>query len=195
MPGKKRARKLIQLRISLMDIKPEIWRRVIVDSSMTLHQLHRVIQIMFEWLDYHLYDFRVGEERFEAPLPEAEGLDSSRVRLTGLALQVGDTFTYLYDFGDDWHHRITVESTSQSIDPAFLPYVLAGERRGPPEDCGGSDGFRRFLRALRNPRHPEHEETRTWVGEDYDPDVFDLQTVRHAAILASAWDQPGRRRL
>lgn len=194
MPEKKRARKLIQLRISLMDIKPEIWRRVIVDSSMTLHQLHRVIQIMFEWLDYHLYDFRIREERYEAPLPEAEGLDSSRVRLTGLALQVGDTFTYLYDFGDDWHHRITVESTSQSIDPAFLPYVLAGERRGPPEDCGGSHGFNRFLKALRNPRHPEHEETRTWVGEDYDPDVFDLQTVRHAVILASAWDQPGRRR-
>lgn len=107
--------------------------------------------------------------------------------LRDLALGTGDEFTYLYDFGDHWVHRIQVERAPEEVDEGWLPFVLGGERRGPPEDCGGTDGFKRFLKAIRDPGEPEHDEFLTWIGGDYDPDLFDLRTVRHAVLLASAW--------
>ena len=184
--------KFIQLKIALADIKPEIWRRVIVSPEMTLHELHRIIQLMLEWWDYHLYEFTVGGKRYQEPLPEAEGEDATKTRLAKLRLSVGDKFTYVYDFGDDWQHTIEVEGFTNVHGADSPPYVIAGERRGPPEDCGGVDGFERFLNAIKDPTDPEHEEYRTWVGEDYHPDVFDLRTVRHAVALVSAWESRER---
>ena len=48
-----------QLRIELAGIRPPIWRRVLVPASFTLEQLHSVIQMVFEWHDAHMHDFRV----------------------------------------------------------------------------------------------------------------------------------------
>ncbi len=186
----KNRKEFVELRVVLADIVPEIWRRVIVPSATTLDELHRIIQLMFEWCDYHLYEFEVSGVKYQAPDAEAEGEDSTRARLSRLGLSIGAEFTYTYDFGDDWVHRIRVESlrVEEALDD--LPYVVAGERRGPPEDCGGPSGFERFLNAMKNPRDPEHDEYRMWAGEDYVPDRFDIGTVRHAVMLATAW---GRR--
>jgi hypothetical protein len=186
----KRKPKHLQLKIWLDEIEPRIWRRILVPAEISLHQLHRIMQMLFEWYDYHLYEFAIGEDRYQEPDPEAEDepKDSTRAQLRDLGLAVGDEFTYLYDFGDHWVHRIRVERAPPRVDGGWLPHVMGGERRGPPEDCGGTDGFERFLEAIRDPADPEHEEYLTWVGGDYDPDLFDLRTVRHAVLLASAWE-------
>jgi hypothetical protein len=184
----KRKRKYLQLRIALEEIAPEIWRRVIVPGEMTLHELHRVIQLLFEWYDSHLYEFTIAGTRYEEPNAEAEGEDATQKRLKDFEWAVGDDFMYVYDYGDDWAHRITIERAPQRPDPGWLPYVMSGARRGPPEDCGGVPGYQRLLEALGDPEHPEHEEYRTWAGDDYDPDSFDVRTVRHAVLLASAWE-------
>ena len=189
-----KTRQEIHLMITLAEIDPLIWRRVIVDASMTLDDLHRVIQLMFEWYDYHLYMFTIGGKRYEAPGEEADGVDAKRTRLSSLHLTAGSTFTYEYDFGDDWHHHVTVESIGPAKEGAILPYVVSGERRGPPEDCGGTGGFEELRDALRNPRHPEHEDMKTWAGKEYDPDRLDILTVRHAVALHFAWAQWDRQR-
>lgn len=185
----KRKPKHLQLRIWLDEIEPQIWRRVLVSTETSLHELHRIIQMLFEWYDYHLYEFAIGDLRYQEPDPEAEDRpkDSTRARLRNLKLAVGDEFTYLYDFGDDWVHRIRVEAVRENVDEGWTPLVIAGERRGPPEDCGGTAGFERFLEAIRDPADPEHDDYVTWVGADYDPDLLDLRTVRHAVLLSSAW--------
>jgi hypothetical protein len=180
----------IQLRIVLVDIKPEVWRRVAISADTTLHELHRIIQLLFEWYDYHLYEFNVAGVRYEYPDAEAVGRDSTRIRISRLGLSVGDEFTYTYDFGDDWLHRIKIESPHESIDSDGLPFVVAGERRGPPEDCGGVPGFERLLEALKDPQDPEHDEYKTWAGEAYLPDTFDVRTIRHALLLSSVWARP-----
>ena len=128
---------------------------------------------MLEWWDYHLYEFAVGGKKYQETRPDAEGEDATKTRLAKLRLSVGDKFTYVYDFGDDWKHTIEVEGFTKVNAADSPPYVTAGERRGPPEDCGGVHGFERFLNAIKDPTDPEHEEYRTWVGENYDPDVFD----------------------
>src|SRR5688500_7754393 len=84
--GRPRIPRDLDLRVTITDIEPPIWRLVRVPDDYTLHQLHRVLQLVFGWLDYHLYDFRVGERRFEAPDPEAEGEDSTAIRLRDLEL-------------------------------------------------------------------------------------------------------------
>ena len=48
-------------------------------TSATLHDLHRTLQEAFGWQDYHLYEFKHGAQRFEAPRnDEATGEDSDR---------------------------------------------------------------------------------------------------------------------
>lgn len=187
--GRKPKPRLLQLRIGLARIDPPIWRRVRVPDAYTLHQLHRVTQMAFGWLDYHLYSFELGERRFEAPHDDAEDEDSTAVRLRDLALSNGARFTYTYDFGDNWVHEIDVESVYIAApiddDPA-LPVLYEGERAGPPEDCGGPRGYAEMLQAVEDPHHPAHKTYLLWL-RDYDPDRFDARTARNNLALAAAW--------
>lgn len=100
-PRSKRAfpRNHLVFDVRIRDIDPVIWRRVSAPEDYTLHQLHRVFQLLFGWLDYHLYDFRAGDRRFEAPDKEAEQEDSTAVDLRALQMSVGSKFEYVYDFG------------------------------------------------------------------------------------------------
>jgi len=52
------------------------------------------------------------------------------------------------------------------------PRYVAGERNGPPEDCGGIPGFYAALAARADPDHPDHDEFVEWLDE-YDPEVID----------------------
>lgn len=186
--GRKPRPRLLHLRITLAEVEPPIWRAVRVPDAYTLHQLHRVIQLAFGWLDYHLYMFEVGDRRFEEPLEEAEDEDSTAVHLRDLALDQGARFTYTYDFGDHWVHAIVVEGVHAAtpVDQPSLPVLYGGERAGPPEDCGGPDGHAELLQALADPDHPEHESFRVWAG-NYDPERFDLRTARNNLTLAAVW--------
>jgi hypothetical protein len=190
--GRKPKPRLLELRITLADIQPPIRRLVRVSDAYSLHQLHRVIQLLFGWLDYHLYSFEIGGRRFEEPLEDAEHEDSTAVRLRELDLSAGARFTYTYDFGDNWVHEIAMEdilaiTPEDEDDEPVLPLLIEGERAGPPEDCGGPGGYAEMLRALRDPHHPEHGDYRVWAG-DYDPERFDVRMARNNLTLAAAWE-------
>jgi len=184
---RRRGPEVLFLRISLKESVPQVWRRVLVHSDTTLQGLHRVIQILMEWQDYHLYEFVIRGERYEEQHDEAEGLDPAPVTLGSLRLEKGERFEYTYDFGDGWEHEIVVERRKRARREFWLPWVEAGERAGPPEDCGGILGFEEFLEALADPEHPEHERYRDWVGADYDPVRFDRRNATHFLRLAEAW--------
>jgi len=47
-----------QLKISLNHIRPQIWRRILVQGIMHLGRLHDVIQVVMGWKDYHMHHFR-----------------------------------------------------------------------------------------------------------------------------------------
>jgi hypothetical protein len=180
----------IVLRVTIARIEPAIWRRVEVPDSYTLHQLHRVFQLLFGWQDYHLYDFRIGERRFEAPDPEARDEPSTKSRLRDFDFQPGDRFIYTYDFGDGWKHEIVVEEVIPAgLDPDAprLPELLGGERAGPHEDSGGPLGYGDMVTALRNRRNAQHRMYRDWAGPLYDPERFDPWLAGRNLVLAAAW--------
>lgn len=178
------------LRVEMREITPPIWRLLRVPDGFTLHQFHRVLQIAFSRLDYHLYAFEFGSRRLEAPHPDSEAEDATGVRLTELGLEPGARFGYLYDFGDGWEHEIVVEALlpmPSDNGPDWSPRLLDGQRAAPPEDAGGVSGYQHVLAALRDPAHPEHEEIRRWTGATYDPEKFDAWSIDHALALAVAW--------
>lgn len=183
------ARQLV-LRVALAHSKPVIWRRIVIPEAFTLEQLHRVIQCAFSWLDYHLYEFRIGDRRFERPEVEAEGENAAQATLASFQLTKGARFTYVYDFGDDWEYEITVEEVAPLPDAEgfkWLPRIFGGERAGPPEDVGGMLGYVDFLAVLKDPKHPEHVEPRKWAPPGSDPERFDLAAADHALTLVCAW--------
>ena len=133
--------KVLQLKIELADIEPVIWRRIVVPSSLTLTELHAVIQGAMGWQNYHLHMFEIGDKRYEIPEddgigPEPGYLDERQYKLDDL-LSAGTDVAYEYDFGDGWRHRVVVEDRRDAVARERVPAVIAGERACPPEDCGG----------------------------------------------------------
>ena len=168
-----------QLKVNLQGIRPPIWRRVLVDGSIRLDELHEVIQAAFGWWNYHLYDFEFDRTRYVIPDLEWDfgppSHDPRRFRLDQLAT-TGTSFTYTYDFGDFWVHKGVVEKLVDAPADVTLPACTGGRRAGPPEDCGGPWGYAELLGILADPTHPDHalrsEWAEEWEGRN-DPDAFD----------------------
>ena len=180
------------LRIALDVIEPPIWRRVLVPSDLTLGELHVVIQAAMGWMDAHLHEFHHGKKRYGVQDEEeidSELRDEDDVRLEQLLKKPGQALAYWYDFGDDWWHTVTLEEL-RAVTPEErdVMHCLAGARACPPEDCGGPHGYAEFLESLGDP----NGDARTWVGPDFDPEVFDLAEtdalVTEAFAPAIAYD-------
>ncbi len=178
----------ILLRATVRDLTPEIWRGLLVPDHYTLQQLHRVLQLSFGWRDAHLYEFSIAGIKYSEPFEDSEGEDARVTPLSTLPLVDGTSFLYEYDFGDDWHVDLHVEGRMPHAEGRDrLPYLLGGERAGPPDDCGGLPGYMELVKVLGDPEHPEHESLRDWVGPDYDPELFDVYAVGNAITLSAAW--------
>ncbi|MDR1626829.1 MAG: plasmid pRiA4b ORF-3 family protein [Spirochaetia bacterium] len=168
------------LRVTLLDIKPQIWRDFQIPGQLSLAELHTVIQDVMGWEDYHMHSFQAGGKIY-GPAPEEAfglGLDQSNeedVTVEGLGLKEKQKFQYTYDFGDNWVHQITVmKILPQAGGSAIL--CLGGKRACPPEDCGGVPGYEDILKVLESPNKKKNRELLDWLG-DYDPEAFDADAV------------------
>jgi hypothetical protein len=180
------------VKVTLVGIRPPIWRRLQVASSINLRRLHDVIQEALGWTQSHLYRFEVGDVEFGEPDPE-DGRPVRSAKATPLrkiAPEAGASFLYEYDFGDSWQHQIVVEKVLPPGSGVAYPRCVAGRRACPPEDCGGVWGYAELLEAIGDPEHPEHEEMLEWVGGAFDPEAFDLRAINEAlaSLGPSPWD-------
>lgn len=172
---------VLQLKVTLLGIKPPVWRRIVVPASTPLDRLHEYIQAAFGWWNYHLYEFEIDGKRYGIPDPDWDygpPVKHARRIVLGNVADVGGSFKYTYDFGDGWQHKITVEKSIPIAPGMTVPACIDGRRACPPEDCGGTWGYEELLRILADPSHPEHEERVMWAGEwgggKLDPESFDL---------------------
>jgi len=168
---------IYQLRIELQYLKPAIWRRVLVPGSIKLSKFHVVILWSMGWQGGHMHEFVIGQTNYGEPDPEFPQappvVREDRVTLQQ-ALGGLKTIRYIYDFGDDWEHKIKLEKTLP-FDPEMKhPQCIAGQYACPPEDVGGVDGYIDFLDAIRNPAHEEHASMLAWIGGGFDPLTFNL---------------------
>jgi hypothetical protein len=84
---------------------------------------------------------------------------------------------YLYDMGDNWQHRIIVEKLKAAEPRALYPQFLGGERRCPPEDCGGIPGYCEFLNNIASKQNKKRQAALDWYGRPYDPDEIGEQQI------------------
>jgi hypothetical protein len=140
------------------------------------------LQICFGWTESHLHSFTINgkdygqSELADDPFMDDEFADESDYTLDELDLKEKQHFTYLYDFGDSWEHKVTVSKIVPAADDERRPRCLGGERSGPLEDSGGIWGYEDMLAILKNPEHEEYEEISDWAG-DHDPEYFDLEEI------------------
>lgn len=175
---------IYQLRIELEHLEPVVWRQVLVPASILLEQLHVVILVAMGWQGGHMHEFVIGYSHYGEPDPDNPYEDppltnEARVRLDK-ALGALKTVRYIYDYGDDWEHKIRVERTLPPAPGMHLPHCVAGANACPPEDVGGVPGYLEFLEAIGDPTHSEHETLTKWIGGPFDPTAFDVDAVNEA---------------
>jgi len=172
-------KRVYQLKITISNIRPPVWRRVLVESHATLGDLHLVIQRLFDWENYHLHDFTIGGGRYGDDWDDqpADLICEHDVLLCDLGLVPKAKFDYLYDFGDGWEHKVLVEAELDPEEGVEYPVCVRGRRAGPPEDCGGPWGYARMLASLADPEDGARNEIVDWLGEPFDPDEFNIHVV------------------
>jgi hypothetical protein len=178
--GAAKNREIYQFKVTLIGITAPIWRRIFVLGDCTLAQLHRVLQVAMGWENYHLYLFRIGGKMYGPPDPDGDDelklIDAKRTRLHSVLPSVGTTFTYTYDFGDNWHHDVLLEAIVMPVPDLTYPLCIAGERNCPPEDVGGIGGYGKYLEAMADPGHQDHQDMMMWRGP-FDSEAFSVEKV------------------
>lgn len=176
---------IYQIKVTLRDSKPSIWRRILVSSNANLGTLHQILQAIMEWNDYHLHAFTVGKTTYSDPAFEMDASDEKRTKLNQIVTGPKFKFTYEYDFGDSWRLELVVEKVLPFDRDQPLPRVIAAERASPLEDSGGVGGYARLVEILKNPEHQEYADMVDWIlGYEepeeefqFDAEAYDLDAI------------------
>lgn len=198
---------ILDMPVAIMKIRLDfenlsVWRRIQVPLFLTFVELHKVIQIAFEWQDYHLHSFYLygdlarRDDRFlNHPGWHPDGMMATRCLVddeealyygdphvtmeveTGKRLKnwMTDKMLYQYDFGDNWIHLIEVEKIRKESEPPFVR-CLDGEGAAPPEDVGGEGRFEYFLEAMADESHEQYDYYREWSEGTFYP-IFNVERV------------------
>lgn len=176
LPAKPRSKstKSYQLRVELKGVKPAVWRRIAVGSTIKLSRLHRILLAVMGWQGGHLHEFNFADAIYGDADEELESgaEDESRVSLVK-ALAGSASFTWVYDYGDFWVHKVKLERIVDLGVPLQTAMCLTGANACPPEDIGGAPGYEEFLEVIRDPQHPEHLAMLQRCGGAFDPGKFD----------------------
>ncbi|SEF14861.1 pRiA4b ORF-3-like protein [Rhizobiales bacterium GAS191] len=131
---------IVQIKVWLLEISPMVWRRVLLPATLTLRELHGVIQVAMGWDGIHLYQFCLRAARYGSWELSASSPD---VTLAALRFRQGTRFLYEYDLNIPWRHEVRIEDRLGSAVGKTYPVCTGGDGACPPEDCGGPVDFMR----------------------------------------------------
>lgn len=176
--------KAYQLKIQIQDSHPPIWRRLIVPAGLSFSQLSILLNETMGWCGYHLSSFEFFHQkiRIEEKVDEFDDWGWNEYEL----LEAGETlideflddekwFTYIYDFGDNWRHRVTIEKVLTDYENNYAQ-IIKYKGDTPYEDCGGIYGYYDLLEILNDTKHPEYEQMKGWT-ENHFTEKFDVERV------------------
>ena len=178
-----------QFKIALVGTEIAIWRRIQVPESYRFWDLHVAIQDAMGWEDYHQHEFRMKTPGKE--LTTVIGIpDKSYTRfgikvLPSWNIRIKKHFSldrpladYLYDFGDNWEHKITLEEILSADISLDYPRCIDGAGACPPEDCGGVVTYNMIIKAVKEPENKEFKELLSSLVKDFDPNKFELSNIK-----------------
>lgn len=183
--GKKKpaAAPIYQLKVDLQEAEPPIWRRIQVPGNITLDRLHTVLQLCMDWEDQHLHQFLIDRTCYSIPSDDdfrqtSRPKNEAHYTLHQLVDKIQPQFQYIYDFGDNWIHQITVEKVLPDEKGKPCPVLLAGQRACPIEDIGGIHNYMHILEVLKDREHEEYEEIAAMLNLDiFEPERFDQADI------------------
>jgi len=130
--GDKDKMRVYQLRVSIIGI-PKIYRIIEASENCTFDDFHETIFDAFDRYDPHLYSFFITKKDtkslhsiYEAPeITHPQNVEdvfgfgtkkkfTAKTRIGEVGLKEKDVFHYLFDFGDEWWHRIRVQSIKET---------------------------------------------------------------------------------
>ncbi len=172
---------IYQLKVTLQGLQPPIWRRILVDDSVSLDKFHIILQIVMGWTNSHLHQFVANGKLYGMMETDAffddEMEDEKKFRLRDILKKEKDSLIYEYDFGDSWIHEVMLEKIMPYDPDVAVPMCIEAERACPPEDVGGVWGYFDFLEAMKDPSHPSHESYKEWVDGSFDPSEYEMDVV------------------
>ena len=140
--------RIVQLKVRLLGLSHMIWRRVLTPESVTLRELHDILQVGMGWDGIHLYYFDSHAVRYVSLELHGEGPDISFSRFR---IRAKDRFSYLCDMGDCWEHEVRIEQFLEWKSRRTHAVCTGGSSACPPEDWGlpamarRGDGLRRLV--------------------------------------------------
>lgn len=172
------------LRITLRDVEPDVWRRVLVPGSAKMGALAEMLLAAMGWNNSHSHVLRVGTTQYVPDIDElddddddeGEAVDEKDVTVLDALRQV-ERFTLEYDFGDGWEHDVQVEELAWYPKGLKFGVCLDGGNACPPDDVGGPSGYAELREAMADPEHEEHAHYLELVGASFDPALFELATA------------------
>ena len=182
MARKRNRRDIVRLSITLLHVEPKVARRMDVPLDTYLDDLHLYIQAAMGWDNDHAWGFdarRYGQRAHWGPEEWDDVLDETLLDVIAF-LKGKREFTYVYDYGDHWDHRIRIGRIQPARDDRRYPYLVSGTGRCPLEDIGGVWGHHEFMRAFDDPssQYREYFPDLYAEGETWDPEDADLDARR-----------------
>jgi len=96
------------IKVTLLETRPPVWRRILVPQEITLRNLHRTLQTVMGWTNAHLHQFVLpGARNFGLGRAFGGKIGNENQTTLGALLEFpGAKLLYEYDFGDYWPARI-----------------------------------------------------------------------------------------
>lgn len=175
---------VFQFKVTLMVVRPPVWRRIQIPHTCNFWDLHIAIQDAMGWSGYHLHEFRMKSpdraQEVSIGIPDEKDdqfwgspvVPGWEVPIASLFTLENRSATYTYDFGDGWRHTIRLERILPRDMDIRYPVCTGGKRACPPEDCGGPRSYDAFLEAISDPAHERHQEMLELAGGEFDPEAF-----------------------
>jgi len=153
-----------RIKVALLGVRPAVWRRIETYPTVSLSELHAIIQAAMGWEMVHLFCFH--DEHGGGQIDSSAGLSD--------VCRLGESVRYQYDFGDDWQHLVTVEQEVGTTAGMRYPPCIGGKNACPPEDCGGPWGYADVVKTLAGRSSAHKREVVEWIGGDFDSKCFNL---------------------
>ena len=143
--------KIYQFRVSIIGI-PKLYRIIEASENCTFDDFHDAIFQAFDRYDEHLYSFFITRKDtknirsiYDAPeithLMSVEDImdfgkmkkSTAKSRIGDADLNEKDVFHYLFDFGDDWWHRILVQNIDETNSNKKHMKLIKSVGESPPQ--------------------------------------------------------------
>ena len=169
--------KYYEIKVSIRDTHPPVWRRLQISEGITFHELNAIIQLAFDWCGYHLYNFEVGATLHDRGIfIELPNLDdgwgsyetrNSKKEKVDKYFKEYKRMKYTYDFGDNWIHDIIIEKIVETDIKLARPICIKAKMADLPEDCGGPWGYEELLDILSDKKHERYKEMKDWINDGF----------------------------